>query len=770
MLISYPFLPQRAAGVSDEDYEKSILNTEMLNAGVYPASREREWHGGIHMRAPSTVEPVRAIADGTLVAYRLNSELSKERPEDTAGRIDNSFVLIRHETESESLVDQNGAPSPVKVVFYSLYMHLMNSSAMTSTGVDAHAIHHAISPGGDSVKGGNGAKIYRKDIIGYPGESYSTNGVIHFEIFTTDSDLANFFVDSRNVQEVGGKGTWGDSYFIVKAGTAVRADHPAGQQIAGQSYAVGVAGTLDAGRNLLVRIAYRKGSKYTTTWIDGGDNAPPILLTARDGEADANYEYEMYGVARKLYPSCPSAGYEYLRYGKLIGIDSSRLSADQKHNWQLITYADGKKGYADLADTSAVTVLSDADFPYWTGWQKTSDSLFATAGQCDIHDLLDVLKVSHDGEGTAQDNQLVSDYFNDPEHQHAREWSRRLICRFPSEWDKANNDRCVKLKEKDGLGPGQDGPYYGNDAEYDKHMAFVESMQWWSDANLGDSNVWHFHPLGFIEQYRKCSWMSLSELAQVVQGGQHRTIESVSNLFVTELRHPHHHERVMRPAHLYVPLMQSIRKYGITTALRRAHWFGQTLHETGVFQFMREQGEPNYLTNYYEGRCHVPIQRMINGQMKTLSPIGNCNAGDGVRFSGKGMIQLTGGDNYRGYQSYRGGLNVTVDPGPESIITDANNACDAGGYFWTSKQRMHIDPVTHHLVPYGKMSINFWADKEIRLDLGDDQSLAVFADVTRCVNTAQDQVENRRRYFKHAYSYLSDFASGLPAEYQPLRD
>ncbi len=268
----------------------------------------------------------------------------------------------------------------------------------------------------------------------------------------------------------------------------------------------------------------------------------------------------------------------------------------------------------------------------------------------------------------------------------------------------------------------QDGPYYGNDAEYDKHMAFVESLQWWSDANLGDSNVWHFHPLGFIEQYRKCSWVSLPELAQVVQGGQHRTIESVSNLFVTELRHPHHHERVMRPAHLYIPLMQCMRKYGMTTALRRAHWFWQTLHEAGIFQYMRELREPDYLTNYYEGRCHVPIQRMISGHMKTLSPLGNCNTGDGVRFSGKGMIQLTGGDNYRGYQSYRGGLNVTVDPGPESIITDANNACDAGGYFWTSKQRMHLDPVTHHLVPYGKMSINFWADKDIRLDLGDDQS------------------------------------------------
>jgi hypothetical protein len=48
--------------------------------------------------------------------------------------------------------------------------------------------------------------------------------------------------------------------------------------------------------------------------------------------------------------------------------------------------------------------------------------------------------------------------------------------------------------------------------------------------------------------------------------------------------------------------------------------------------------------------------------------------------------------------------------------------------------------------------------------------VVALADVTRCMNTAQDQVANRRRYFKHAYSYLSDFANSLPADYQPLRD
>jgi predicted chitinase len=397
-------------------------------------------------------------------------------------------------------------------------------------------------------------------------------------------------------------------------------------------------------------------------------------------------------------------------------------------------------------------------------------ALFADTAQCDMHDLLDVLKVSHEGESSDTAQQQLKDYFSDPDHRHLREWARRLVCRFPSEWDKGNNSRCTKLKEKDGLAPGLDGPYFGNDDEYDKHMAFVESLQWWTDAGLGDSNVWHFHPLGFIQHFGKCSWMSLRELAQVVQGTNHRTIGSVSDLFISELRHPHHPERIMRPSHLFVPLMKCMRKYGITTPLRRAHWFGQVLQETGVFQYMRELGESDYLTNYYEGRCHTPIQRTINGHLQTLSPLGNCNSGDGVRFSGKGMIQITGGDNYRGYQAYRGGTNFTVDPGPESVITDAYNACDAGGYYWVSKQRYRMDPVTHHLVPLGKLSINFWADKVALSNLGDAQSVSAVADVTRCVNAAQDAVENRRMYFKHAYSYLSDMVSDFPSDFHPLRD
>ncbi|WP_035547113.1 M23 family metallopeptidase [Burkholderia sp. 9120] len=772
MIISYPFLPARGADASDDDYEKSILDLEMLNAGVYPSSREREWHGGIHILAPTTIEPVRAIADGTLVAYRLNSELTKERPDDATGRIDNSFVLIRHETETDSITGNGGTENPVKVVFYSLYMHLMNTGEMKTRGINRQQVHVAVADSGQAVKMGNNAKIYRKDIIGFPGESYSTGGMIHFEIFTNSDDLNAFFVDSQNASEVGTKGTWGDSYFIVKAGSVAVASHPAGNTIGGHTFAAGQSGKVDTSKDLFVRIAFRNGTKYTSSWVDGEQDKAPTLLTTDEGVADADYEYAMYKIATALYPSCPSAGMELLRLGKVIGPDKDRLAPGESHNWQLVTFASGQQGYIDLADSNVVTqVLSDADFPHWLGWQKGIGGLFADSGQCDMHDLLDVLKVSHDGENSDASRQQLRDYFSDPEHRHLRDWSQKLVVQYPSEWDKANNARCTKLKEKDGLGPGRDGPYLGNDDEYSKHIQFVESLQWWADAGLGDSNVWHFHPFAFIKHFRKCGWLSLGELAQTVQGVHHRTIASVSALFVSELHDPHNAARVMRPAHLFAPLMRCMRKYGLVNASRRAHWFGQTLQETGTFQYMRELGDNAYFTNYYEGRCHSPVQRTINGHVQTLSPLGNCNPGDGPRFSGKGMIQITGGDNYRGYQAYRGGTNFTVDPGPELLITDAGNACDAGGYYWVSKQRYRNDPITHHLVPLGKASVNFWADKVDLSGLDNVQSANdAIDDVTRCVNTALDGRDNRRMYFKHAYSYLSDMVSGFPSDFHPLRD
>lgn len=664
MLISYPFLPARGADTTDDAYEKIILDMEMLNAGVYPSSREREWHGGIHLQAPNMIEPVRAIADGTIVAYRLNSELTKEREDDAEGRIDNSFVLIKHETESDSLQDASGTEQPVKVVFYSLYMHLMNTGEMKTRGIDAKAIHAAISESGNGVKLCNGAKVYRKDIVGYPGESYSTAGMIHFEIFTTDEALSAFFVDSKNADEIGRKGTWGDSYFVVRAGSPARADHPGVDKgkIGGHKFPVGTAGTVDGAKNLFVRIAYRNGTKYTTTWIDEGRDTAPTFLTSEEGVADEGYEYAMYRIATALYKSCPSAGMELLRMGKMIGPDKDKLSAEDAHNWQLVTYANGQQRYVDLADAAVVEhVLSDAEFPYWLGWQKKDGGLFGSNGQCDMHDLLDVLKVAHDGETGDTARQQLRDYFNDAEHRHVRDWAQRMVCRYPSEWDKRNNARCGKLKEKDGLGPGKDGPYVGNDDEFEKHMQFVEALQWWEDVGLGDSNVWHFHPLGFIQAFRRCGWLSEQELAQCIpRVNMHLTHTEFRQQTVATWA-----VACARAKTWALPFGRMARKYGISsTPQRLLHFLAQSVEESGYLRLVKEGG----------------------GERKSYSP-----------YYGRGLIQLTFSHAYKLYGDFRAfpktetgnaryneaGWNPDVLLVLDDAHFNAENAADSAGFYWT---------------------------------------------------------------------------------------
>ena len=69
--------------------------------------------------------------------------------------------------------------------------------------------------------------------------------------------------------------------------------------------------------------------------------------------------------------------------------------------------------------------------------------------------------------------------------------------------------------------------------------------------------------------------------------------------------------------------------FGITTALRAAHYIAQVAHETGQLQWLEELASGAQ----YEGR----------------KDLGNVCKGDGKRFKGRGYLQTTGRANYRKY-------------------------------------------------------------------------------------------------------------------------
>jgi putative chitinase len=108
-------------------------------------------------------------------------------------------------------------------------------------------------------------------------------------------------------------------------------------------------------------------------------------------------------------------------------------------------------------------------------------------------------------------------------------------------------------------------------------------------------------------------------------------------------------------------LAATLDAYAINTRLRIAHFLGQTCHESAGFRTTEEfaSGEN------YEGRADL----------------GNNRPGDGVRYKGRGLLQLTGRANYRSFGSL---LGVDLEGHPELAaepVLSLKIACE----FWKKK-------------------------------------------------------------------------------------
>ncbi|OOV89025.1 hypothetical protein, partial [Pseudomonas sp. MF4836] len=125
-----------------------------------------------------------------------------------------------------------------------------------------------------------------------------------------------------------------------------------------------------------------------------------ILLTTRDREGavigrctEPEGGYNLYKTAVKHYPGCPSAGYEMLRFGRILGPDAPAATDMQggrlPHVRKIVTPG-GVQAFVDL-NPAGVKVYSDADFPDWLGWTFIDDDTDGNS-RCDSKQLLDLIE------------------------------------------------------------------------------------------------------------------------------------------------------------------------------------------------------------------------------------------------------------------------------------------------------------------------------------------------------------------------------------------
>lgn len=110
-----------------------------------------------------------------------------------------------------------------------------------------------------------------------------------------------------------------------------------------------------------------------------------------------------------------------------------------------------------------------------------------------------------------------------------------------------------------------------------------------------------------------------------------------------------------------IPLHDAMEKFGIDTPARQSAFIAQLAHESGQFRYVRELASGQA----YEGRADL----------------GNTEFGDGVRYKGRGLIQITGRANYA---KCGDGLGLDLIASPE-LLELPHPACDSAAWFWQSR-------------------------------------------------------------------------------------
>jgi putative chitinase len=151
----------------------------------------------------------------------------------------------------------------------------------------------------------------------------------------------------------------------------------------------------------------------------------------------------------------------------------------------------------------------------------------------------------------------------------------------------------------------------------------------------------------------------------------------------------------------YAPILNRyMHKYNICGKLREAAFMATIIHESGSFKYVREIASGSA----YEGR----------------RDLGNVHKGDGVRFRGRGLLQITGRANYKQVSD---ALGVDFIANPE-LLEQPEYAAESACWWWSNRG-------LNRLADAGK-----------------------FKEITRAVNGGYNGLADREKWYKKALEVL----------------
>jgi putative chitinase len=167
------------------------------------------------------------------------------------------------------------------------------------------------------------------------------------------------------------------------------------------------------------------------------------------------------------------------------------------------------------------------------------------------------------------------------------------------------------------------------------------------------------------------------------------------------------------------PLKTTFDEFEINTGKRQAAFLAQVGHESGAFAYLKElaSGEA------YEGR----------------TDLGNTEPGDGVRFKGRGLMQITGRKNYG---TVGDALNLDLLVRPE-LLEVPLHAVRSAGWFWVNGAGLNL---SKRAIQYG---VPVGCNLNLLADAGD------FKGITLAINGGLRGFDDRLNYHAKALEVLT---------------
>lgn len=146
-----------------------------------------------------------------------------------------------------------------------------------------------------------------------------------------------------------------------------------------------------------------------------------------------------------------------------------------------------------------------------------------------------------------------------------------------------------------------------------------------------------------------------------------------------------------RASQFAAPLTSAMSEFGIDTPLRQAAFLAQIAHESAELSALEERlgYSParimevfgRHVSSWVDAeRLSKSPERLANRVYANRNGNGDEASGDGYRYRGRGLIQLTGRDNYRLAGS---ALHLPLLDKPEQA-SDITAACRSAAWFWFS--------------------------------------------------------------------------------------